>query len=79
MNHVKRLQKGVCTIAHGFWLNDIVTNCERVSDHCSNIAVAMIELSDDIFQTHEYMHALREKETPEFRQAYEEYARRFVL
>jgi hypothetical protein len=39
----------------------------------------MIELSDDLFQTHEYMHALREKETPEFRQAYEEYARRFVL
>lgn len=79
MNHIKRLQKGNCTIALGFMLNDIVTNCERVSDHCSNIAVAMIELSDDEFQTHEYLHSLREKETPEFRQAYEEYARRFVL
>ena len=79
MHHIKRLQKGNCTIALGFMLNDIVTNCERVSDHCSNIAVAMIELSDDEFQTHEYLHSLREKETPEFRQAYEEYARRFVL
>lgn len=79
MHHIKRLQKGNCTIALGFMLNDIVTNCERVSDHCSNIAVAMIELSDDEFQTHEYLHSLREKETPEFHQAYEEYARRFVL
>ena len=79
MNHIKRLQKGACSIPQGFVLNDIVTNCERVSDHCSNIAVAMIELSDDNFQTHEYMHALREKETPEFQQAYEEYAHRFVL
>jgi phosphate:Na+ symporter len=50
-----------------------------VSDHCSNIAVAMIELSDDAFQTHEYMHALRSKESPEFQQAYEEYAQRFAL
>jgi phosphate:Na+ symporter len=79
MHHVKRLQKGQCTIAQGFVLNDVVTNCERVSDHCSNIAVAMIELSDDAFQTHEYIHALRVKESPEFRQAYEEYAQRFAL
>ena len=79
LNHVKRLQKGKCTIEQGFVLNDVVTNCERVSDHCSNIAVAMIELSDDAFQTHEYMHTLREKKSEEFETAYEEYARRFAL
>lgn len=79
MNHVDRLQKGSCTIAQGFVFNDIVTNCERVSDHCSNVAVAMIELSSDAFQTHQYMHSLREKETPEFREAYEEFAKRYAI
>ena len=79
LNHVERLQQGICTIKQGFVFNDIVTNCERVSDHCSNIAVAMIELSGDAFRTHTYVHALQEKETPEFRQAYEEYLRRFAL
>ena len=79
MNHVERLQQGICTISQGFVFNDIVTNCERVSDHCSNIAAAMIELSGDAFQTHKYVHNLQEKETPEFREAYEEYIRRFAL
>ena len=79
LNHVERLQQGICTIKQGFVFNDIVTNCERVSDPCSNIAVAMIELSGDAFRTHTYVHALQEKETPEFREAYEEYLRRFAL
>ena len=79
LNHVERLQQGICTIQQGFVFNDIVTNCERVSDHCSNIAVAMIELSRDDFRTHTYVHALQEKETPEFLEAYEEYARRFAI
>ncbi|MBO5556929.1 MAG: Na/Pi cotransporter family protein [Oscillospiraceae bacterium] len=79
LNHVERLQQGVCTIQQGFVFNDIVTNCERVSDHCSNIAVAMIELSRDDFRTHTYVHALQEKGTPEFQEAYEEYARRFAI
>jgi len=79
LNHVERLQHGVCTISQGFVFNDVVTNCERVSDHCSNIAIAMIELSGAAFQMHEYTHSLREKETPEFHEAYEEYARRFAI
>ena len=79
LNHVERLQQGICTIKQGFVFNDIVTNCERVSDHCSNIAVAMIELSRDDFRTHKYVHALQEKETPEFKEAYEEYVRRFAI
>ena len=79
LNHVERLQQGICTIKQGFVFNDIVTNCERVSDHCSNIAVAMIELSRDDFRTHKYVHALQEKETPEFKEAYEEYVQRFAI
>ena len=78
-NHIERLQRGDCTISQGFVFNDIVTNCERVSDHCSNIAVAMIELSDDEFLTHEYILALKEKETPEFREAFRQYAEKYAI
>ncbi|MBR5345165.1 MAG: Na/Pi cotransporter family protein [Clostridia bacterium] len=79
LGHIERLQQGTCTINQGFVFNDIITNCERVSDHCSNIAVAMIELHSDAFRTHSYTHAVREKDSPEFRQAYDEYAARFAI
>ncbi|MBR6097115.1 MAG: Na/Pi cotransporter family protein [Oscillospiraceae bacterium] len=79
LNYVERLKQGLCTINQSFIFNDILTNCERISDHCSNIAVAMIELRAEAFQTHEYMHSLREKDSPAFRAAYEEFAQRFQL
>ncbi len=79
LNHVDRLQRGICTINQGFIFNDIITNCERVSDHCSNIAVAMIELSGNALQTHEYTHTLRERNTQAFQDAYKEYTDRFAI
>ncbi|MDE5565191.1 MAG: Na/Pi symporter, partial [Oscillospiraceae bacterium] len=54
-NHVKRLQKGKCTIEMGFVLNDILIDYERISDHCSNIAVSVIETSHNMFETHNYL------------------------
>ena len=54
-NHVSRLQKGLCTIETGFVLMDLLTNYERVSDHCSNIAVSVIETSHSTFETHKYL------------------------
>ena len=54
-NHIKRLQKGSCTIEMGFVLNDTLINFERVSDHCSNIAVSVIETSHNMFETHSYL------------------------
>ena len=52
-HHVDRLQSGSCTLNQGFVFNDLLTNYERVADHCSNIAVAIIELESDSFDTHE--------------------------
>ncbi len=78
-NHVNRLQSGRCTIQHGFVLADILTNYERVSDHCSNIAVAMIELSKASFETHEYLDSLKAKDDPAFRQMYAEYKEKYAL
>lgn len=54
-NHIKRLRNGKCTIELGIILEDIITNLERVSDHCSNIAVCLIQVSSDGFDTHEYI------------------------
>ena len=53
--HIRRLQQGSCTIEMGFILNDLLTNYERVSDHCSNIAVALIETEQNAYQAHEYL------------------------
>lgn len=53
--HIERLRAGNCTIELGFILSDILTNYERISDHCSNIAVAMIEVEHGTFDTHRYL------------------------
>ncbi|MBR1897297.1 MAG: Na/Pi cotransporter family protein [Oscillospiraceae bacterium] len=58
-NHVKRLQKGTCTIETGFVLADILNDYERVSDHCSNIAVSVIETSHNMFETHDYLNKVK--------------------
>ncbi len=58
--HIKRLRKGKCTIELGWVLQDLLTNFERVADHCSNIAVCLIEIKENEFETHSYVGALRE-------------------
>ena len=60
LNHVIRLQKSECTIEHGFILNDILTNFERVSDHCSNIGSCVVEVSEyDDFEMHRYKNEVK--------------------
>ena len=54
-NHIRRLRNNKCTIELGIILEDVITNLERVSDHCSNIAVCLIQVSGDGFDTHEYI------------------------
>ena len=79
LNHVERLQQGKCTIRQGFVLNDLLTSLERVGDHCSNVAVAMIELESNEFDTHEYIERLRNNQSPEFVKTYEAYKKQFAL
>ena len=64
--HIKRLRKGECTIEMGFILSDITTNYERVSDHCSNIALCLLQLNEENFDTHEYQYNLTKKNNVEF-------------
>ena len=77
--HVDRLQKGQCTIQQGFVFNDLLTSIERVGDHCSNIALAMLELEEDAFDTHAGQQRLRDADPQAFQDAYDDYALRFAL
>lgn len=79
MHHIDRLQKGLCTLHHGFVFNDLLTNLERVSDHCSNIAVAMIELESESFDAHEYINSLIQVRSHCFDEYYEEYSKKYIL
>ena len=77
--HIARLQAGTCTIEYGFVLDDLLTTYERIADHCSNIAVAMIEVADDRFDTHEYLSQLKSGGSAKFEQRYEKYRGRYTF
>lgn len=78
-HHIDRLQKGICTLQHGFVFNDLLTNYERVGDHCSNIAVAMIELAHDVFDTHEYLDSLKQIKDAAFAARYQEFRDKYSI
>lgn len=77
--HIKRLRKGKCTIEMGFILSDITTNYERVADHCSNIAVSLLEITEDEFGAHGYLDSLRGEENPRFAEEVGRLKERYVL
>ena len=78
-HHVSRLQHGNCTIELGFVLTDLLTNYERVSDHCSNVAVAIIESQHGTFEAHEYLNHVKNDPNSAYTKAFEEYKQRFAL
>ncbi|MBQ8170787.1 MAG: Na/Pi cotransporter family protein [Oscillospiraceae bacterium] len=77
--HIERLRLGKCTIELGFILSDLLTNLERVSDHCSNIAVCMIQVKENNMDTHEYMTELKRSDDSEFVDALNGYKKRYTL
>ena len=66
IRHIQRLKEGACTIELGFVLSDLLTNYERVSDHCSNIAVCLIQIAESQFDTHGYLNELKNSGQPQF-------------
>lgn len=77
--HIERLRNGKCTIELGFILQDLLTNFERVSDHCSNIAVYLIQISDNSMDTHEYMNELKKLDRSEFMDEFNDYKNKYIL
>ncbi len=77
--HISRLRQGDCTIELGFILSDLLTNYERISDHCSNIAVCVIEIAQGSFETHEYLSKIKAGEVAEFNDMYEKYTEKYHI
>lgn len=77
--HIERLRNGKCTIELGFILQDLLTNFERVSDHCSNIAVYIIQINDNSMDTHEYMVELKKLDRSEFMDEFNDYKEKYIL
>ena len=82
-HHIARLQAGSCSIEYGFVLDDLLTNYERVCDHCSNVAVAQIKVAQDSFDTPAYLNELRHgndtKESEEFHRRLDRYRERYLF
>ena len=78
-SHLSRLNNGQCTIELGFVLADVLGNYERVSDHCSNIAVAIIEAESDRYDSHEYLESIKTGENREFQQQYKKFAEKYAF
>ena len=69
--HVRRLRSGECSVELGFVLSDITINYERVADHCSNLAVDLLRIHENVFDVHEYLEGLKESKDEAFREAYQ--------
>lgn len=78
-NHIKRLKKGKCTIKMGIILEDILADLERISDHCSNVAVEMITIYDNAYNTHGYFKNFSKKERALFDKEYDELLLKYKL
>ena len=76
--HIARLREGRCTIEQGFVFSDITTNFERISDHCSNIAVSLIEIKDDEYDTHRYLDTVKH-DSARFAEEYANCRERYAL
>jgi len=77
--HIERLRSGICTIELGFILQDLLTNFERVSDHCSNIAVCLIQIRENSMDTHEYINELKRLDKSEFMDEFNVYRDKYIL
>ncbi len=78
-NHILRLRDGKCTVEMGFILSDLLNNYERVADHCSNIAVCILELAHGSFDTHEYLNNVKANDENNFGLLYEKYKEKYAL
>lgn len=76
--HIRRLQSGECSMGAGFVWTDLLTDLERTSDHCSNIAGCVMELAHRDLNLHESLRTLR-NESPEYKKAFQAFANKYAL
>ena len=76
---IDRLRDGFSTMEMGFIFTDLLTDLERVADHCSNIAVCLIQADNDEYERHSYLNSLKEEDNQQFREQFEEYGKEYAL
>ncbi len=79
LRHINRLQEGQCQLGIGFVFNDLLTNMERVSDHCSNIAISIIEMNGDAYDAHSYAQNLKQHHANHFDELFAEYSEKYRI
>ena len=80
--HIDRLRQGTCTVEYGFVLDDLLTGYERIADHCSSVAVEMMQMSAGRMERHEYLGALKAgelSESEQYNRRFEEYRQRYAF
>ena len=80
--HVRRLRDGLCTVEYGFILEDLLTAYERSADHCSNVAIEMLQVSEGKLEAHEYLNALKDgklSESAQFTERFKKYRARYAF
>ena len=78
-NHIVRLQADECTIKLGFAFNDLLTSYERAADHCSNIAIAVVEAAKGTYEPHEYIKNVKYDHKDDFEKVYRQFRNRYNL
>lgn len=78
-NHIDRVSRQECTLEIGFVFNDLLIDYERISDHCSNVAVDILESGDDMFEAHEYHLSLDNRQNEEFLRHFNDYKKKYVI
>ena len=78
-NHIDRVSRQECTLEIGFVFNDLLIDYERISDHCSNVAVDILESGDDMLEAHEYHLALDNRQNEEFLRHFNDYKKKYVI
>lgn len=79
IRHIERLQNGVCDMKKGFAFNDLLNSLERIAGHCSNIAVALIEMEERVYDTHAYLKNTREAKNFAYRKMFEGYEEKYSI
>ena len=80
--HVRRLRDGLCSVEYGFVLEDILTSYERSADHCSNVAIEMLQVAEGKLEAHEYLNALKGgqlQESAQFSERFQKYRAQYVF
>ena len=77
--HIDRLQNGECTTLLGFVFSDLITSFERIADHCSNIAICIIQTGKNVYDPHMYLDKLQKSDDQEFREWYATYQKKYAL